>query len=138
VENGQFGRWPFVITGFEKPAEGQVCVPETPSQNPADKGEHCQRVKNKGNHKWLSVCARRIPNGGKRRNLSAANGGATQSVWAPETRLLLAGDALEHGKVTTGAPGVRRPAGLGRGHIAFDLFQHLANVAVKHRAFSFR
>jgi hypothetical protein len=75
---------------------------------------------------------------GKRRNLSAANGGATQSVRAPETCLLLAGDTLKHGKVTTSAPGVRRPDGPGRGHTAFDLFQRLANVAVKHRALSFR
>ena len=33
---------------------------------------------------------------------------------------------------------VRRSGGLVRGRIAFDLFQHLVNVIVKHRAFSFR
>jgi len=37
---------PFVIMGFEKPAEGQICVPETPSQNPAHQGENRQRIKN--------------------------------------------------------------------------------------------
>jgi hypothetical protein len=41
----------FVIVGFEKPAEGQICVPETPSQNPAGKGENRQGIKNKENHK---------------------------------------------------------------------------------------
>jgi hypothetical protein len=33
---------------------------------------------------------------------------------------------------------IRRLGGLVRGHIAFELFQRLANVAVKHHAFSFR
>jgi hypothetical protein len=40
-----------VIVGFEKPAEGQICVPETPSQNPAGKAENRQRIKNEENHK---------------------------------------------------------------------------------------
>jgi hypothetical protein len=40
-----------VIVRFEKPAEGQICVPETPSQNPASKGENRQRIKNEENHK---------------------------------------------------------------------------------------
>jgi hypothetical protein len=34
----------FVIVGFEKSAEGQVCVPGTPSQNPASKGENRQSI----------------------------------------------------------------------------------------------
>jgi hypothetical protein len=41
----------FVIVGFEKPAEGQICVPETPSENPAGKGENRQSIKNEENHK---------------------------------------------------------------------------------------
>jgi hypothetical protein len=41
----------FVIVGFEKPAEGQIRMPETPSQNPAGKGENRQSIKNKENHK---------------------------------------------------------------------------------------
>jgi hypothetical protein len=44
----------FVIVGFEKPAEGQICMPETPSQNPADKSENRQSIKNEENHKFLS------------------------------------------------------------------------------------
>jgi hypothetical protein len=41
----------FVIVGFEKSAEGQIRVPETPSQNPAGKGENRQSIKNEENHK---------------------------------------------------------------------------------------
>jgi hypothetical protein len=44
--------WPFVVMGCEKPAEGQICVPETPSQNPAGKGENRQGINNEGNHKF--------------------------------------------------------------------------------------
>jgi hypothetical protein len=33
---------------------------------------------------------------------------------------------------------VHRLGGLVRGNISFDLFQRLVNVAVKHRALSFR
>jgi hypothetical protein len=40
-----------VIVGFEKPAEGQICVPETPSKNPAGKGENRESIKNEENHK---------------------------------------------------------------------------------------
>jgi hypothetical protein len=43
----------FVIVGFEKPAEGQIRVPETPSPNPAGKGENRQSIKNEENHKFL-------------------------------------------------------------------------------------
>jgi hypothetical protein len=48
-----------VIVSFKKPAEGQIGVPEAPSQNPTDKGENRQSIKNEGNHKFLSICARR-------------------------------------------------------------------------------
>jgi hypothetical protein len=41
----------FMIVGFEKPAEGPIYVPETPSQNPAGKGEIRQSIKNEENHK---------------------------------------------------------------------------------------
>jgi hypothetical protein len=44
-----------VIVGFEKTAEGQICVPETPSQNPAGKGENRQGIKNKENHNFLFI-----------------------------------------------------------------------------------
>jgi len=37
---------PFAIVGFEKPAEGKIRVPETPSQNPAGQGENRQNIKN--------------------------------------------------------------------------------------------
>jgi hypothetical protein len=57
----------FVMVGFEKPAEGQICVPETPSQNPAGKGENRQSIKNEENHKFLFVSARRTTSGRKRR-----------------------------------------------------------------------
>jgi hypothetical protein len=50
---------PFVIVGYEKPAEGEICMPETPSPNPADKCENRQGIKNEENHKFLSFCARR-------------------------------------------------------------------------------
>jgi hypothetical protein len=53
--------------GFEKSAEGLICLPETPSQNPAGKGENRQSIKNEENHKFLFVCARRTPNGRKQR-----------------------------------------------------------------------
>jgi len=39
--------------------------------------------------------------------------------------------------MTTGSS-VRSSGGFVRGRIAFDLFQHLVNVNVNHRAFSFR
>jgi hypothetical protein len=42
-----------VIVGVEKPAEGQICVPETPSKNPAGKGENRQSIKNEENHKII-------------------------------------------------------------------------------------
>jgi hypothetical protein len=41
--------------GFEKSAEGQIRVPETPSQNPADNRENRQGIQNKGNHKFLFI-----------------------------------------------------------------------------------
>ena len=41
----------FVILGFEKPVQGQICVPATPSQNPAGTGENRQSIKNEENHK---------------------------------------------------------------------------------------
>jgi hypothetical protein len=44
--------------GFEKPAEGQIRMPETPSQNPTGKGKDRQSIKNKGNHKFLSIPTR--------------------------------------------------------------------------------
>jgi hypothetical protein len=40
-----------VIVDFEKPAEGQIRVPEAPSQNPAGKNENRQSIKNEENHK---------------------------------------------------------------------------------------
>jgi hypothetical protein len=40
-----------MIVGFEKPAEGQICVPKTPSQNPEGKGENRQSIKSEKNHK---------------------------------------------------------------------------------------
>jgi hypothetical protein len=42
----------FVIVGSEKPAEGQIQMPEAPSQNPKDKGEYRQSIKNNENHKF--------------------------------------------------------------------------------------
>jgi hypothetical protein len=42
-----------VIAGFEKPAEGQIRVPETPTRNPAGKGENRQGIKNEENHKII-------------------------------------------------------------------------------------
>jgi hypothetical protein len=41
----------FVIVSFEKSAEGQIDLPETPSQNPAGEGKNRQSIKNKENHK---------------------------------------------------------------------------------------
>jgi hypothetical protein len=37
---------PFVMVGHEKPADGQIRMPETPSQNPKDKAEIRQSKKN--------------------------------------------------------------------------------------------
>jgi hypothetical protein len=122
--------------GFEKPAEGQIRVPETPSQNPAGKGKDRQSIKNKSNHKFLSFRARRTPNGSERRNSSTTKAAVTQPVRASETGLPLAGSRLNHGIFTTSEPGVRRPGGLMGGHIDFDLFQRLANAVVKHNVFS--
>jgi hypothetical protein len=61
----------------------------------------------------------------------------TQPVRAAETGLPLTGSRLKHGIFMTIGSNVRRPGDLVRGHIAFDLFQRLANVVVKHSVFSF-
>jgi hypothetical protein len=49
-----------------------------------------------------------------------------------------AGSRLKLGTFTTSELNVCKPGGLVRGHVAFDRFQRLVNVAIKRRAFSFR
>jgi hypothetical protein len=44
-----------VIVGFEKSAEGQIDVPETPAQDPGDKSENPQSIKNEEHHNFLFV-----------------------------------------------------------------------------------
>ena len=127
-----------MTVGFEKLAEGQIRMPETPSQNPAGKVENRQSIKNEENHKFLFVSARQTTNGRKRRGSPTTKRAATQPVGAAETGLSLAGSRLKCGIFMTIGSNVRRPDGLVRGHIAFGPFPHLENVAVRHRAFSFR
>ena len=42
---------PFVMVGHEKPADGQIRMPEAPSQSPKEKGENRQNIKNNDSHK---------------------------------------------------------------------------------------
>jgi hypothetical protein len=113
-------------------------VPETPSQNPADNRENRQGIQNKGNHNFLSIRARRTPNGSKRRDSSTTKGVVTQPVRAEGTGLPVAGNMLMNGMFMTIGSNVRRSGGLVRCRIYFDLFRHLVNANVKHRALSFR
>jgi hypothetical protein len=48
-----------------------------------------------------------------------------------------AGSRLKLGTFTTGESNFFKPGGIMRDRFAFDLFQGLANVVVKHGAFSF-
>jgi hypothetical protein len=87
---------PFAIMGFEQPAEGQICVPETPSQNPADKGKNRQGIENERNHKFLSVHTLRPPSGRKRRDSPATTRTIAQAARAAETGLPLVRNMLKH------------------------------------------
>jgi hypothetical protein len=125
----------FVIMSFEKPAEGQIRVPETPPQYPTNKGKDRQSIKNKGNH--IFFCLRMTDTKRERgRDSPTTKGAVTQPVRATGTGLPLAGSRLENGIFTTSDPSVYRPGGFMGGHIAFDLFQRLADVVVKHNVFS--
>jgi len=45
-------RRPFVIVGCEKPADGQIRMPQAPSQNPKEKSDNRQNIKNNDRHKF--------------------------------------------------------------------------------------